>query len=132
MSKTLKEVLASLDMNKLERAENLDDFEDDLNTGTYVGWSEKFSDRMSRVPVHEWMCTDTMVGLYVYFFDNEQVAMSYQPARKSDVTITWFSEEKAKEVKDFIVTLAYDLDDSLRINVADMNMEIHDDWLGIR
>lgn len=49
-----------------------------------------------------WLCTDTWVGWRVYFLRGMPVAVSCQPARKSDEEIEFLSIPHARMVKDFM------------------------------
>jgi hypothetical protein len=100
-------VMNEIDMNKLDDG-NIEDFERELETDTYIGWSYKFAERMKQVPIAEWICTDTMVGYYAYFFDKEFVAISSQLTRKSYTYFVWVSKEKANEIQDYIIYLNTD------------------------
>ena len=40
-------------------------------------------ERFEEVPLRTWICTDTRVGLYAILWNDQLVALTYQPARKS-------------------------------------------------
>lgn len=89
---------------------NISDFELDLNTDTNLdyaidAWNE-CNIHMRQVPINTWVCTDTEVGVYGYFFDGRFVALSFQEGRKCDTTIMWASIEDAHEVYNFMRSLA--------------------------
>jgi hypothetical protein len=107
---------------------DLSKFETELDTGTYIGWAKAFDERMKSIPVNEWMCTDTMVGVHAYYFDGRFVALSFQPARKSDTVFCWASKEDAQQVKNFIRTL-YDLENEISVTLINPTQEISSDWL---
>ena len=103
---TFQELLDSIDLTKLEPASNhLDIFENDLNTGTYMSWSEDFGQRVQVTPVNTWICTDTEVGLYVFFMDMQPVAVSYKNARRNDTNVYWLDEEAPGKMREFIRSL---------------------------
>lgn len=55
-----------------------------------------------RIPLIEWLCTDTLVGWHLILFQDKPVALSWQPARKSDQHITWIDthyDDPAGEVR---------------------------------
>ncbi len=93
----------------MEPCYNLELFTDDLYNGNYVDLIGNayniFAERVKEVPLNTWMCTDTMVGLYAYFFDGQFVAISWKPYRKSAERLFWESEELAQWVKKFIDSL---------------------------
>ena len=59
------------------------------------------------------------------FFDEEPVAYSFQPHRKSDETFRWFSQEAAEKVRDFVEGLHKE---ELQVNICDMNEDIGDSY----
>ena len=82
---------------------DLSDFEMELETGTNMhNGSDEFDERVTMFEVNAWMCTDTLVGVYAYYFDGEFVALSFQSARKNDKEFAWVSKEKADQVRKFI------------------------------
>ena len=84
-----------------------------------------FPTRMKKYWVHSWYCTDTSVGLAVYCFDGEPVAVSYQSGRNCDESIYFISDELAKKVKDFILTL---YTESNKIYFVNLDEEIDQSW----
>jgi len=86
----------------------------------YCGWNLEFSQRMVKVWIKSWICTDTRVGIAVYVFDNKIVATSFQSARKSDEQINFVSGDAYHEVKNAILDyLKDDLDEELPIIEVD-------------
>lgn len=106
---------------------NLDTLEAELETGTYLGWSEAFNERVKCRCINTWTCTDTLVGLNAYYLDNEFVAFSFQSARKSDIHFYWVSLEIAKRVKTFILELSGE--DQLKITLISDLKELPPSWL---
>lgn len=103
---TFQELFDSLDLTKLEPASyHVGVFEDALSTGTYFGWSSDFGQRVQVIPVNTWICTDTEVGLYVFFMDMQPVAVSYQSARRNDTSVYWLDEEAPNKMWEFIRSL---------------------------
>lgn len=70
-----------------------------------INWSEEFSKRMLKHWVQSWICTDTRVGIAVYCLDGEVVAVSHQPARKSDEVIQFLSKPAAMQVTRVLLQL---------------------------
>ena len=62
--------------------------------------------RLCVYTLFEWMCTDTRVGLRALYFDGEPVAAIYQRGRKSALSIRWVSQEKAEQVRGYLLTLS--------------------------
>lgn len=82
---------------------------------------DKFAERIKAYYLTKWRCTDTWVGQVVYFLDDEPIAISYQPARKSDKYYTFVSSESADKLMNFILSLR---EDDERNSVEILN---HDD-----
>ena len=67
------------------------------------------------------ICTDTWVGLRVYFLDEKPVAISHQSSRKGDEDIEWFSEEAYLSVREYLLSLSEE--DEPDIPTKFVNME---------
>ena len=65
----------------------------------------KGNERLTYCYYHRWICTDTEVGLMVWYFDNEPVCISYKPYRKSYEYFGWVSKEKFNEVRNYALSL---------------------------
>jgi len=74
--------------------------------------------------VADWICTDTVVGYRIYFLDGEPVAFSVQQARKSDEKFYWFSERRAHETKDYILSLTIPQKETLNVNLCSLTDDI--------
>ena len=62
----------------------------------------------SRVHEHyfiSWMCTDTLVGHSIIFFDKKPVLLAFQAARKSPKDFEVIDENRAIEFTDFILSM---------------------------
>ncbi len=92
---------------------------------SYIDWN-KFSEHVSNIPLNTWMCTDTIVGLWAIFLDNEFVALKWQSARKSRERIFWESEELALKTKKFLDSIhnqTYNIDLIQDVNDTDQEIE---------
>ena len=126
---TFQELFDSLDLSKLEPASDyLNKFENDLSTGTYMGWDDRFGGRVMVIPVNTWICTDTLVGLQAFFMDMKPIAVSYQDARKNGFFVYWLDDSAPRKVREFIRAL--DDEESLSITRFDMHETVPTDWLG--
>jgi len=65
-------------------------------------WADQ--DRLVSYYVASWYCTDSFVGMKVYFFDDVPVALSTQTGRKSDENIRWVSQELFDEVFNYVLS----------------------------
>jgi hypothetical protein len=105
----LRQLIETLDKSDNNKQEvDIYDLEGLLNNcfsiNTYLDKS-KTNTRVTCYWLGKWLCTDTHVGYRVYFLDDKLLALSYQPARKSDETFTFASKEVKQELKDYIVSL---------------------------
>jgi len=89
-------------------------------------YSDEFSKRVKKFYVvgANWICTDTRVGLAVYLFDDMPVAVSAQPARKSDETVEFVSREAAMKMREYILSLS---DPQLTV-IDDMTGTLDQGW----
>jgi len=65
----------------------------------------KGNNRLTYCNYNTWICTDTEVGIRVWYFDNEPVCISWKPYRKSDETFGWLSKEKFDIVRNYALSL---------------------------
>lgn len=70
--------------------------------------------------------TDTVVGLYVLFLDNEAVAAVYQKTRKSDEKILWMSESSFKKVREKLLDITKNLD--FEVEKVDLDEEMEEGY----
>lgn len=107
---------------------DLEALESELETGTFLGWSEAFNKRVKVMPVNAWLCTDTMVGVNAYYLDGEFVALSFQSARKNDTDFKWTSVEAATKIQVLIREISAGKEDFSfpLINAED---EISAEWM---
>lgn len=102
----LSEAIAKCDRSRDDDPE-IDHFTKALRIEHYFGWSPEFNARVRRNFIERWLCTDTMVGTAVYFFDDKPVAVSWQSARKNDTELQFFSKEDAVAVREFLYSLVH-------------------------
>lgn len=62
--------------------------------------------RISATPYYTWICTDTRVGIFVYYLDEEPVMISFRPYRKWDNQYYWISKESYEKTKEYMLTLS--------------------------
>lgn len=61
--------------------------------------------RLSKKWFESWTCTDTEVGIAVYFLDDELVCISWKPYRKAYEEFWFVSEELGKKLCDYLWSL---------------------------
>jgi hypothetical protein len=124
----------NLDMTKQYPCYQTEEFWDDLmDNGAYCDADYAvFSEHMKIVNIKNWMCTDTLVGFFAYFFDYELVCISFQPYRKSNMELHWVSKEAANKVKKFMLAIMPErkkdlmmIDDDLLVAIARCIPEDH-------
>ena len=106
-SEKLNQLLAAVTPEQKQECFNgeifLEDFDLSLCDGVfdYTG----FSNRVYTAPLIGWRCTDTEVGVYAYYLDDELIALSFQEARKSDTHLVWVNAELREVMREFILSL---------------------------
>lgn len=117
MNLTLREALAKLDTRVVKSEDpNLWEFASAFNMNFCgLAWDHEFDNRMRAYPIRVWMCTDTMVGIYVYFLDGELVAVSCQSARRSAKIYRFVSEEAWLKVHNLLRSLDRDSADEIHV-----------------
>jgi hypothetical protein len=122
----LKDAIRLVNKEKNNSTEaDVDDFARAVNADVYIGWSDKWNERVKGYWLVRWLCTDTWVGRRVYFFDGEPVATSYQSARKNDEYIEFVNNEAAEKIRSFIFELQGE-EEKPTYNILDANEEIEE------
>lgn len=103
-------------------APRLDEFCAALDVEEFSSFDAEFDLRVKGYYLKKWLCTDTFVGTVVWFFDGVPAAVSHRPARKSDTQYALVSEEKARELRKFILALRDR--DRLEPDILDLEGEI--------
>jgi len=105
MNLTAQHILKTIDTSKMERTYG--DFHDmcesEFQIYEYLQQSEE--PRLTHCYYYTWMCTDTYVGIRVWYFDNEPVCISYKPYRKYDELFYWISQDLFKTVFNYAMHL---------------------------
>lgn len=106
-SQKLNEMLAAVTADQKTQCFNEDAFLSDFNLDDCDAKFDyhTFGQRVTTADLITWLCTDTQVGLYAYYFDDELVVISYQSARKSDLNLFWVSAELREKMREFVLSL---------------------------
>ena len=123
----MSEVIAKLDPSKAEPFMDIGDMENDLQSATYMGYSEEAGERIKRIVINEWLDSDTMVGVYAYYFDDNFAAISFQSGRKTPVEFKWESIEVARDV----LMLFRELGDDLEVDVIEPDDTVKARWFEV-
>lgn len=85
-----------------------------------------------RIPIKEWLCTDTWVGMYEYYINMDNtwnfVAVSLQPARKSGTDYYWVNADAFKYTEKLWEEWV-DRSGEDHICILDLNSEVPDRFL---
>jgi len=126
------EVLKTIDTSKMER--KFVDFHEmcEKQFEIYEFLTQPDNPRLTYCYYHRWICTDTEVGIRVWYLDNKPVCISFKPYRKYDEQFYWISPTTFEEV--FRYALSLKMDDSYPGYkcVADMDTDIFDTAEGIQ
>lgn len=68
-------------------------------------FDEDVSGRLTFKPAVTWICTDTEVGLYVIFLDQQPVATGFKRFRTSGTQFVWKSQESFEQTRAFVLSL---------------------------
>ena len=117
----IEEILKTIDTTKMER-KMVDIYEMCENQFDIYEWLNQSEDnvRLTYCFFHKWLCTDTEVGIKVWYFDDKPVCISWQPYRKSTEKYGWLSENDFRNVQKYLTSLR--LDDTPEFSLA--NSEI--------
>ena len=115
---TIDEILNMIDTSKMENDPHIYDIcEDQFQIYEYL--DQGGNNRLTYCYLHRWICTDTEVGIRVWYFDNKPVCISWKPYRKYSETYGWISKDDFISVRNYI--------NSLMDNNGDINIKIIDD-----
>lgn len=95
----------------------------------HFNWSEfdfdyKEQDRLVGYFLSLWYCTDSFVGIRVYFLDNEPVAISSQWGRKCSEDFEWMSKEAYHKVREYVKSFMKENNDDDHITLADLEQDL--------
>ena len=117
------EILKTIDTSKMERT--FVDFhemcEKEFEIFEFLTQPENL--RLTYCYYHTWMCTDTYVGIRVWYLDNVEACISFKPYRKYDEKFYWLSTEDFKETYEYALSLR-DEDKPKHKTVEDMEDDI--------
>ena len=113
----INKIIKTIDTSKMER-QDVPFYEVCEREFEIYEWVEqpKDNERLTYCYYHKWICTDTEVGIRVWYFDNEPVCISWRPYRKSNETFGWISKEKFNEVRNYALSLK---DDNFDVYIVD-------------
>jgi len=89
----------------------------------HYDYYDKIKEHITAYWVTPWLCTDTMVGLAVYFLDGTLIGVSFQRGRKYAEEFDFISMEMAKNTYDFFMSLRSPHEDFSIISQVDLDGE---------
>lgn len=108
---TIKEILENIDESNMVRGRDVPLYElfaseFGINDLYYVPDSL----RISYCYYYSWVCTDTEVGMRIWYLDDTPVCISVKRFRKSSEIFYWISERRFNETQKYAKTLIDDPD----------------------
>lgn len=79
----------------------------------------KVNSHLKSYSIYSWLCTDTIVGFYAVYLDDELVAQTFKKARKSSLEIKFISKEAAIKVRDFLLECMQSDDDEQLFQISE-------------
>jgi hypothetical protein len=101
---TLRELVQNIDFENTPKSDP--DWEGLCNLFQINNFYYSEDTRLKCYFIKRWICTDTHVGIRVYFLDGEHIAFSSLRGRKYDEEFTFISIELAKKLRDYLIDLA--------------------------
>lgn len=89
---------------------------------------DKLAERMQGYWAIKWYCTDTWVGVVLYFLDGEPLGITTQKGRKCDTEIEFVSKEMALKLRDLLYELCKKDEPEDNFALIDMDEEIGEDY----
>jgi len=105
---------------------HIEGFENVLGIGNHMEYDyDQLENRLVAYWLKRRNCTDTWVGVRVYFLDHKLIAVGHQTARKNPNKIEFISQEAAFKVRDFILSMRkHEADEYPVISEQDLEQEI--------
>ena len=101
----LYEAIANINKDDIESCYDVEVFNSALGMNCYT-YCKSIAQRLKYVFLAKWLCTDTWVGMRVYFLDDLPVAVTMQTARKNDEEVEFISASDAERMQRFLLELS--------------------------
>lgn len=105
---TINKILQTIDISKIDMAysDYWSMFADEFDIHYYV--NQPVDDiRLTSCFYHSWICTDTRVGIEVWYFNGRSVCISWRPYRKTKKVYGWLSKQDFDDVRNYAISLVY-------------------------
>lgn len=106
---TINEIIETIDTSKMETFLDLDGICSELDIYEYVYQPDE-NQRLTYCFYQKWICTDTEVGIKVWYFDNEPVCISWQEDWKCRESFGWISLDSFFKTRTYLRSLIKDID----------------------
>jgi hypothetical protein len=102
----IEQLLINIDRTKMERkwVDIYDMCEREFDIYEHIEQPED-NVRLTYCYYHRWICTDTEVGIRVWYLDGVPVCVSWKPYRKSNEEYGWINEESFHNVRKYLESL---------------------------
>ena len=117
---TIDEILNMIDTSKMEN-DIYDICENQFQIYGYL--DQGGNNRLTYCYLHRWICTDTEVGIRVWYFDTKPVCISWKPYRKYDERYGWISKDDFISVKNYIHSLIDNSEDNSIDIIDDLTID---------
>jgi len=112
----IEEILETIDISKLDRNIEIDDIgSDEFDIHDWIEQTKNKA-KLSYYYYHSWTCTDTKVGIRVWYFCSKPVCISFKLYRKSREKYHWLSENDYQNVGTYLKSLS---PNNSNFNIAD-------------
>ena len=131
----MKLIDAINNIDKSERNTTSADYEDFCNEfgiPDFGNWYDEFDERVKGYYLIRWYCTDTWVGMVVYFFDGVPVGLSTQSGRKSSKEYCFFNKDIVDKMRSFILSIRKPEETNNLYRLVDIEDEIIDDYYTVK
>jgi hypothetical protein len=102
------EILKTIDTSKMEI--KFVDFHEmcEKQFEIYEFLTQPDNPRLTYCYYHRWICTDTEVGIRVWYLDDKPVCISFKPYRKYDESFYWIDNNSFEETFRYAISLKQD------------------------
>lgn len=101
----LSEAIDRINKDDIDSCYDIEVFNSALGMNCYA-YDSIIKERLKYAFLTKWLCTDTWVGVRVYFLDGIAVAVTSQTARKNDEEVEFISASDAERMQRFLLELS--------------------------
>ena len=101
---TTDEIIKTIDTSKMEKFLDLDGICDELDIYEYVYQPEE-NQKLTYCFYQKWICSDTEVGIKVWYLDNKPVCISWKEDWKCRESFGWISSDSFFNTRTYLRSL---------------------------